>query len=130
MHTFSTTSGKLLWYEVKDNRIYLWSLDKEQQVFPIVHFTAPLTLDSSKIAKFTIEMTQQCNLRCSYCCFSGDYRNLRAHNEKEISYETLRSVVEFIKKTCRQGSIRNYCLLLWWRSFIGKKENKLDYFRA
>ena len=98
MHTFSTTSGKLLWYEVKDNRIYLWSLDKEQQVFPIVHFTAPLTLDSSKIAKFTIEMTQQCNLRCSYCCFSGDYRNLRAHNEKEISYETLRSVVEFIKK--------------------------------
>ena len=97
MHTFSTTSGKLLWYEVKDNRIYRWSLDKEQQVYPIVHFKTPTAVDSSKITKFTIEMTQQCNLRCSYCCFSGNYRDLRTHNSKEISYETLNKVVEFIR---------------------------------
>lgn len=97
MHTFSTTSGKLLWYEVKDNRIYRWSLDKEQQSYPIVHFNAPTDIDSFKITKFTIEMTQQCNLRCSYCCFSGKYKQFREHNAKEISYETLAYIVEFIK---------------------------------
>lgn len=47
---------------------------------------------------FTIEMTQQCNLRCTYCCYSGKYRDRRMHNNKEISYDVLRDTVKFIKE--------------------------------
>jgi uncharacterized protein len=97
MHKFSTLSGRQLWYNVADNRISLWSPDKEQEVYPIVRFNAPATIEDNRITMFTIEMTQQCNLRCSYCCYSGYYRDRRTHNEKEISYETLQYVVEFIK---------------------------------
>lgn len=78
MHTFSTTLGK----EVKDNRISLWSLDREQQAYPALRFKAPTTIDTNRIRMFTIKITQQCNLRCSYCCYSGSYRDRRAHNEK------------------------------------------------
>lgn len=98
MHKFSTSSGKQLWYDVKNNRIDIWTPEMEAEVSPIVRFKAPTAIDASKITMYTIEMTQQCNLRCSYCCFSGDYRDRRAHNAKEISYDTLQKAVDYINR--------------------------------
>lgn len=96
MHKFSTSSGKELWYDVMNNRIGLWTPEKDNEVNPVVHFKAPTSIDASRITMFTIEMTQQCNLRCTYCCYSGNYRDRRAHNAKEISYETLQKTIEYI----------------------------------
>lgn len=96
MHKFSTSSGKELWYDVMNNRIGLWTPEKDNEVNPVVHFKAPTSIDASRITMFTIEMTQQCNLRCTYCCYSGNYRDRRAHNAKEISYETLQKTIECI----------------------------------
>lgn len=96
MHKFSTSSGKELWYDVTNNRIGLWTPEKDNEVNPVVHFKAPTSIDASRITMFTIEMTQQCNLRCTYCCYSGNYRDRRAHNAKEISYDTLQKTIEYI----------------------------------
>lgn len=96
MHKFSTSSGKELWYDVMNNRIGLWTPEKDIEVNPVVHFKAPTSIDASRITMFTIEMTQQCNLRCTYCCYSGNYRDRRAHNAKEISYENLQKTIEYI----------------------------------
>lgn len=96
MHKFSTSSSKELWYDVTNNRIGLWTPEKDNEVNPVVHFKAPTSIDASRITMFTIEMTQQCNLRCTYCCYSGNYRDRRAHNAKEISYETLQKTIEYI----------------------------------
>lgn len=52
--------------------------------------------DFSHIGIYTIEITQNCNLRCSYCCYSGDYYGRRAHNNSEISIENLERCVRFI----------------------------------
>lgn len=96
MHKFSTSSGKQLWYDVINNRIGLWTPEKDNEVNPVVHFKAPTSINASRITMFTIEMPQQCNLRCTYCCYSGNYRDRRAHNAKEISYETLQKTIEYI----------------------------------
>ena len=96
MHKFSTSSGKQLWYDVKNNRIDIWTPYKSEEINPVVLFKVPATIDASKITMFTIEMTQQCNLRCSYCCYSGNYRDRRIHNIKEIPYDTLQRTVDFI----------------------------------
>lgn len=96
MHKFSTSSGKQLWYDVKNNRIDIWTPYKSEEINPVVLFKVPTTIDASKITMFTIEMTQQCNLRCSYCCYSGNYRDRRIHNIKEIPYDTLQRTVDFI----------------------------------
>lgn len=97
MHKFSTSSGKKLWYDVKNNRIGIWTPEKDNEVGSVVHFKAPEKIDAGKITMFTIEMTQQCNLRCSYCCYSGNYRDRRAHNAKEMSYEILQKTIDYIK---------------------------------
>lgn len=96
MHRFSTLSGKELWYDVVDNRISIWTPEKDKETNPIVHFIPPTTIDVNRIRMFTIEMTQQCNLRCTYCCYSGSYRDRRVHSAKEISYRTLQKTVEYI----------------------------------
>ena len=98
MHKFDTTSGKVLWYDVTDNRISLWTPNLQKKTFPVVHFSSPKTLGTDKITMFTIEMTQQCNLRCSYCCYSGIYKDRRIHNNKNISHETLDNIIKFIEK--------------------------------
>lgn len=98
MHKFSTTSGKVLWYDVTDNRISLWSPLQQKKTCPVINFSSPNTLEADKITMFTIEMTQQCNLRCTYCCYSGTYNDRRIHNNKHISIDTLNSIIKFIEK--------------------------------
>lgn len=48
------------------------------------------------LTKFTLELTQQCNFRCSYCIFSGLYKNHRQHLERKMELATLKKSIEFI----------------------------------
>ena len=96
MHKFITTSGKELWYDMNTNRISLWNPSKDLQAYPVVSFSEPQGFKTEGLTLFTIEMSQQCNLRCSYCCYSGSYRDRRTHRPKEISYVVLDRIVQFI----------------------------------
>ena len=49
----------------------------------------------NKIDKITLQVTQNCNLRCSYCIYSGKYHQ-RSHANKVMSYETMRKSVDFL----------------------------------
>lgn len=51
----------------------------------------------NKIEKITLQVTQSCNLRCSYCPYSGGY-DQRTHNDKMMPYETMLESVDFIMK--------------------------------
>lgn len=54
-------------------------------------------LDSA-LEKITLQVTQQCNLRCEYCIYSGDsgnYQN-RPHKNKKMSFETARKGIDFL----------------------------------
>ncbi|WP_242835729.1 Cys-rich peptide radical SAM maturase CcpM [Ruminiclostridium josui] len=54
-------------------------------------------LDSA-LEKITLQVTQQCNLRCEYCIYSGDtgnYRN-RSHQNKSMSFDMARKGIDFL----------------------------------
>ncbi len=42
----------------------------------------------------TLQVTQQCNLRCEYCAYSGIYDN-RTHSNKRMSFETAKKSIDF-----------------------------------
>jgi len=47
------------------------------------------------IQKLTLQVTQGCNLRCSYCAYSGDY-NTRGHASKRMSFETAKKAIDYV----------------------------------
>lgn len=50
------------------------------------------------IDTFIIEVTQSCNMRCRYCCYSGTYQDNRTHSNKSMSEETYLLALDFIEK--------------------------------
>lgn len=43
----------------------------------------------------TLQVTQNCNLRCKYCVYSGSYVN-RVHSNKRMSFETAKKAIDFL----------------------------------
>jgi sulfatase maturation enzyme AslB (radical SAM superfamily) len=57
----------------------------------------------------TLELTQECNLRCMYCCFAGHYPNFRNHASKSISFDTAaKAVQDFVVHQSEECSIGFY----------------------
>lgn len=54
---------------------------------------APYYLNE-RLENLILQVTQQCNLRCSYCVYSGKYIN-RTHNNSVMPYETACRAVDF-----------------------------------
>lgn len=49
----------------------------------------------SRMNVITLQVTQQCNLRCEYCAYSGTYDN-RIHNEKSMSFEIAKKGIDYV----------------------------------
>jgi len=43
-------------------------------------------------------ITEECNLRCKYCSFSGEYDNMRIHSSNKMSFITARKAVDLYLK--------------------------------
>ncbi len=56
----------------------------------------------SNLNQLVLELTENCNLRCDYCVFSGTYQHSRGHGEKEMSKETAIKAVDFFISMSRK----------------------------
>ena len=48
----------------------------------------------SSVESITLQVTQQCNLKCNYCPYSGSYYN-REHSNRHMSFETAKQAIDF-----------------------------------
>lgn len=49
----------------------------------------------SKVTTLILQVTQNCNLRCDYCVYSGSYHN-RIHSNKRMSFEMAKKGIDFL----------------------------------
>lgn len=49
---------------------------------------------NSSLETITLQVTQQCNLKCNYCPYSGSYYN-REHNDRHMSFDIAKRAVDF-----------------------------------
>lgn len=54
-------------------------------------------LISNSMSQMTLQLTQSCNLRCSYCIYSGNYYN-RKHNYKKMDFELAKNSINYFFK--------------------------------
>lgn len=91
-----TRSGRKYIYSPLSNKIKLWENNSLCDDMSIVSYTETFDYSFDKVSMFTIEMTQQCNLRCKYCIYSGEYDNRRSHNEQSFPSDATPSLINFI----------------------------------
>ena len=48
----------------------------------------------NKVKMVTLQITKQCNLRCKYCVYSGNYEN-RGHSNEKMTFETAKKGIDF-----------------------------------
>lgn len=48
-----------------------------------------------RLQQLILQVTQQCNLRCEYCAYSGIYEGNRVHSSKRMSFETAKKAIDF-----------------------------------
>lgn len=62
--------------------------------------------DLPNVDNFVISITENCNLRCTYCCYSGKYKNNRIHGTKSMSADDIDAIYEFIKRTVKSKDLK------------------------
>ena len=75
-------------------RGYLKEKHVEQTKHPVTELL-PFYAES-KIGQLILQVTQNCNLRCNYCVYSGGY-DTRMHNNKRMSFEMAKKSIDFLK---------------------------------
>ncbi len=48
----------------------------------------------NKVRHLILQVTQNCNLRCEYCVYSGDYQN-RTHSRKKMSFDVAKKAMDY-----------------------------------
>ena len=73
---------------------YLSSANVKQIEHPLSNLSEHLL--ARGLEKMTLQVTQNCNLRCKYCIYS-EVSNLsqRSHNENAMSFETAKNAIDF-----------------------------------
>jgi uncharacterized protein len=89
----------------------------------------PLTeiAELDKIDSYTICVTENCNLRCTYCCYSGIYPEHRIHSNNSFKESDIPNIISFIGNTVKSDYLNvefygGECLLEldWIKSFVAK----------
>ena len=62
---------------------------------PMTNFAEDML--ENNLSRITLQVTQNCNLRCAYCVYSGSYNN-RMHNNKRMDVQTAKKALDFLKK--------------------------------
>lgn len=55
---------------------------------------------------YIIALTEQCNLRCTYCCYSGTYPGNHSHNEHSLCEGDIEKIYSFIENTTFDKPVR------------------------
>lgn len=74
---------------------YVWTFD------PLTPFLTMPDLDM-----FILGITEQCNLRCTYCCYSGEYANNRSHSRHSMTRSDIDDIFNFISGLSSKRAFR------------------------
>lgn len=95
-------SGQHYFYDRNTNRIGFHPIGKIDS--SNIQFSNTKIETNITIFHFCIEITQECNFRCRYCCYSGDYSGWRQHSTQSQSKENLDLILSFIRRFSPQDS--------------------------
>lgn len=89
-----TRSGNIYSYSKQTGEISPGPMNAQVSQWDFAHLISFASMP--EVDSFILCLTEQCNLRCTYCCYSGDYENKRTHNSKSMMVSDIDDVFAFI----------------------------------
>lgn len=89
-----TRSGNVYSYNKQTGEILGGSISAQLPEWDFAHFD-PFE-EMPQVDSFILGLTEQCNLRCTYCCYSGSYANKRVHNTASMDSDGVDEIFAFI----------------------------------
>ncbi len=79
-----------------------------KRVEKMEHSFSPLLpyVIKNRLSSITLQVTQQCNLRCQYCVYSGSYKN-RIHDNKSMSFDIAKRGIDFLIENSSESNMIN-----------------------
>lgn len=63
---------------------------------------------AGRFDQLILEVTQNCNLRCRYCVYSGRHAGMRAHNDLAMTWDVAQKAIDFfLKNPSHQSQTQN-----------------------
>ena len=59
--------------------------------------------------RLTLEVTESCNLRCSYCIYSGRFPGARSHSSRHMTLDTARAAIDMFAGMSRFRKRKTVC---------------------
>ena len=73
---------------------------KHPETYNIEHYL------NYRLKQLVLQVTQQCNLRCEYCAYSGNYANNRVHSNKRMDFDMAKKAIDmFISRSSENPEI-------------------------
>ena len=90
----TTLAGNSYSYSRNSNKIDI-GVSNEQ--IKDVNLVQPISFSTMPdVDTFVVCFTTKCNLRCTYCCYSGQYRNTRTHGTQSFAKKDTELLLDFI----------------------------------
>lgn len=55
---------------------------------------------NSSLQQITLGVTEECNLRCKYCIYTGSYTGGRVHRRREMTFEVAKASIDYLATHC------------------------------
>ena len=81
-------------YQKLANKYYLFKDDEFLNSILLSENNYKQMLVNYPHPQLILNVTEQCNLRCNYCIYSGEYDTFRIHSSKKMSNEIMRKSIE------------------------------------
>ncbi|SHF27299.1 uncharacterized protein SAMN02745164_02143 [Marinitoga hydrogenitolerans DSM 16785] len=94
---YSDTTGEVIFIKSKDDiknfsNKYQKSYFYDDKIVNIANIKNYIKKRGSKELFFIV--TEDCNLRCKYCAYSGEYSNMRTHNNVYMDYNIAKKAID------------------------------------
>lgn len=99
-----TSSGNVYSYLRRTNEIVSGIVEENDFVWkfePLQEFSALPNVDN-----IIISITEQCNLRCTYCCYSGKYKGNRVHSSLSLCESDVDAIFDFVEANTNNRPLR------------------------
>lgn len=93
LKSFSFSAESLQELEKIQSKGFLSETKVQKIEHPLTDILPELLKES--VQGITLQVTQQCNLRCKYCVYSGEYES-RGHSQKRMTIENAKRGVDFL----------------------------------